>query len=30
MSEAVRKGIEAAQQDLVQDSNDILMEEVKR
>ena len=28
MAEVIRKGIEAAQHDLVQDSNDILMEEV--
>ena len=28
MSEVIRKGIEAAEHDLVQDSNDILMEEV--
>ena len=28
MAEVIRKGIEAAEHDLVQDSNDILMEEV--
>ena len=28
MADVIRKGIEAAEHDLVQDSNDILMEEV--
>ena len=28
MAEVIRKGIEAAEHDLVQDSNDILLEEV--
>ena len=30
MAEVIRKGIEAAEHDLVQDSNDILMEEVSK